>query len=323
MLGVAAAWCAWRRDFFSLLVLLGFGFLALKHARMIFPLAVVMLVVAGGMDRLSKLPRIWVILGVLLAGFSLVDASANQAGRYEMGLGTDGIDRSRHSVELMAQAAEMPGETFVSDGLAGMWLWSVFDGSQEERVKQRRVLIHNCLECYEETTYIDLYQWIRYGKPGWEEKVERLGIRSFLLKYTTPGERKMQEGKPNVRHALFQSDEWVLVNFDDVAALYVAREALPKGTPYLDSIGGGFPVDPDSWKPLASDTPWSALKEALSAHSESNPTQVRALLILGQLGSQVSDWETVANAARQITSRKPGGPEAKALRGLLKRGLSP
>ena len=98
------------------------------------------------------------------------------------------------------------------------------------------------MECYEESTYIDVYQAIRYGEPGWRQQVDRLGIRSFVLKYTTPGERRFQGGKPNVRQQLFADPNWLLVDFDDVAAVYVHRDHLPAGVTTLEP----FPLDPDT-----------------------------------------------------------------------------
>ena len=312
-------WSLRTRQFFQGLVLLGFSFLAIKHARMIYPLGVALLAMAGSLTLPSPRgkPWVWVFLAVGIT--SMASGSWGHMNRVEMGLGEDGFDRRKHPIELMNLAKELPGETFVSDGLAGTWLWQVYDGSIENPEDQKRVLIHNCLECYEEDTYKDEYQWIRYGNEGWEQKVDALNIRSFLLKHTTPGARKMQQGKPNIRHHLFQSDRWHLVEFNDVASLYVRGDALPGGIHSLDGGKQPFPVDPDSWRPRKSDTPWPRLKESLEKHSTNHPKEIRSLMILGQLAMQIGDIPTLAEATKEVLGRRPDGPEAQSLRLMLTR----
>ena len=129
----------------------------------------------------------------------------------------------------------------------------------------------------------------------------------------------MQQGKPNIRHHLFQSARWHLVEFNDVASLYVRSDSLPGGLNTLDGRKQPFPVDPDSWRPRKPNTPWPRLKESLENHSIQHPKEVRSLLILGQLASQIGDIPTLAQVTKEVIGRRPGGPEAQSLRLMLTR----
>lgn len=320
----ALATALWRRRLFEALLVAGFAALALRHLRMAWPMAVVVAATAGALlaDRAPRVlsgrfARVGLPLGAVAL---LLVAWTEQAERFHMGLGDDGIDARHHALGMMDRAAGLPGRHFVSDGLAGTWLWRVFravgpDGPIPVE-QQRRLLVHNCLECYEETTYIDVYQHIRYGEPGWERQVEALGVRTFLLKYTSPGERRLQHGRPNLRQGLFASPAWVLVDFDDSAAVWTRRDGAPAEA--LD----GFPVDPDSGAP-AQEASWGEVRAALLAHAESHPDSTRASRILMSLAARVGDERSAAEAIATILRRDPDAADADALLDRLRRLSAP
>ena len=279
---IVALWAASQRRWSALLLVVGFTALALRHQRMVWTMTIATVAAMGALDLGSELHRrlrgpLWQVTLLVLSLVLLAAGWMDQDSWFRMGVVDDGVDHRRHPIPLLLRAGELPGETFVSDGLAGTWLWanyrdSAADGRPLDPKEQHRVLVHNCMECYEESTYIDVYQAIRYGEPGWRQQVDRLGIRSFVLKYTTPGERRFQGGKPNVRQQLFADPNWLLVDFDDVAAVYVHRDHLPAGVTTLEP----FPLDPDTGRARPG---WSkeAILFALLTHAAAHPRVHRGL----------------------------------------------
>jgi len=333
-MAMALAGCVYavvRRRLFELFLLLGFGYLAFRHMRLVFPMAVVCAMAFGSVWRLSDSMRIgrrWLIpllsaaLSVMVLGWAWVD----QSGRFEMGIVEDAIDDSRVPLKMMDIAASMPGEVMVSDAFAGTWLWRYYREEDESGHSlplqdRRRVLIHNDLECYEQSTYVDVYQHIRYGLEGWEKKVADLGIQTFVLKHTSPGEKERQGGKPNLRWHLFLSPDWSLIDFDDVASVYVRADRVPEQTASYPA----FPVDPDSWKArresfssvAEQQADYARIQQALLAHSRRHPTQVRALVILGQYAAMARDLDTLAAATKEVIRRQPQSPYVSTLRELV------
>ena len=279
---IVAIWAASQRRWAALLLVVGFTALALRHQRMVWTMTIATVAAVGALELSPDLHRrlrgvAWHAGLLLLSLVLLLAGWMDQDAWFRMGVVDDGVDHRRHPVALLQRAADLPGETFVSDGLAGTWLWLNYrdkdaNGRPIEPNAQHRVLVHNCMECYKESTYIDVYQAIRYGAPGWRQQVERLGIRSFVLKYTTPGERRFQGGKPNVRQQLFADPDWLLVDFDDAAAVYVQRDDLPAGMATLEP----FPVDPDTGRARSG---WSRedVLVALLAHAAARPRVARGL----------------------------------------------
>jgi hypothetical protein len=294
-------------------------------------MAVVSAMAFGSVWSLSKafqlrhrwsVPVLSSLLSLMVLGWAWVD----QSDRFEMGIVDDAIDDSRFPLNMMDLAASMPGEVMVSDAFAGTWLWRYYretdaSGKTLPLHERRRVLIHNDLECYEQATYVEMYQHIRYGLAGWESKVRDLGIRTFVLKHTSPGEKERQGGKPNLRWHLFVSEGWSLIDFDDVATVYVRTDSVPdQAKTYPD-----FPVDPDSWRPRRAEfasvgeqqEDYRLIQRALLEHSGRHPTQVRSLAILGQYAAMVRDLDTLAAATKEVMRRKPQSPYVSTLRELV------
>lgn len=308
-----------RRRWFEALALLGFASLAIRHVRMVWPMATVLVPVAGSLAaqaaqegmawlRSGRTQALaWTAAGVLAAA-----AALDQHARFGLGLTADGIAHDRHPLHLLDLAAQLPERALVSDGLAGTWLWRQFQPPTPSNPQGRhRVLVHNCLECYEESTYRDVYQHIRYGLPGWDAEVARLGIRTFVLKHTTPGERRFQDGKPNLRQHLFASRDWVLVDFDDAASVYTARTGLTNAHPGLPTLDG-FPVDPDTGRPRPG-TPPATVTAALQAHAAAHPSAIGTLDMLTRHLLRQGDRAGAAAALAELRRRRPGYPAIQAL----------
>ena len=305
-----------RRRLFEAFLVGGFVLLGLRHLRMIWPMATVVAAAAGALladapPRALGRPAARWGAPVVAAALLLV-AWTEQSARFRMGLGEGGVDRRHHALRLVELAGTLPGRAFVSDGLAGTWLWRNYravgsDGPLPPE-DQHRVLVHNCLECYEESTYIDLYQAIRYGEPGWDTHLDALGVRTLLLKHTSPGERRLQGGRPNLRQHVFADPRWMLVDFDDTAAVWTLRSPGMEPAETLD----GFPVDPDTGRPAAG-APWSKVRAALQAHAATHPADTRAARILLSLARHTGDVATEAEATRVVLERAPDSPDAEAL----------
>lgn len=338
----------------AVLLVAGFAALAVRHQRLVWVMVIAALAAAGTLPwpaapapgpapptnpgAAPSVLRKFAGLTTCLALAAAIVAGAwwDQSRWFRLGLGEDGLDHRRHPVALLRAAGALPGETLVSDGLAGTWLWLNFadrapNGDPLPLERQRRVLVHNCLECYRPSTYVDLYQHIRYGLPGWEDKVEALHIRSFVLKHTTGGERRFQNGQPNLRQHLFARPEWTLVDFDDVASVYVATRAAPAGLATL----ADFPVDPDTGRarPGADER---AVLLALIDHALARPHTVRtldmaarrawrggrralALQLLGEVGRRQADGPTVRQLEAMMGAAATGtdGRTLAGLRGRL------
>ena len=282
------------RHAFAVLLLAGFLALGLRHVRMIWPMAVVAMPVGAsltsawltGEGRRSALTS---LLAVVLA----LAGAADQHAAYGLGLTPDGVDHRRLPLAQLDKAAQLPGHTFVSDGLAGTWLWREF-----ALPDQHQVLIHNCLECYRESTYRAVYQAIRYGAPDWAEQAARLGIRTFLLKHTSPGERRFQAGTPNVRQLLYRNPAWVLVDWDDTVSLYTQRASLPANTPTL----ADFPVDPDTGV-ARTGVAEADVQAALRHHAATHPQSTRSLDMLARRLARLGQSAAAADVAAEITRR--------------------
>jgi len=272
----------------ELLVLAGFGALALKHQRMLLPFVIASFpVVAQALARVRERviarssPAFRLVLpglALLLAAMTASGAWIEQAGRFRMGLGPSsqrGIDPRAHPFGLLDDLARyhLPGEVFVSDGFAGTFLWRFFP--------ERRVLVHNVIEAYRPGTYRDRYMAVRYAEPGFEAQLAGLGVRSFLLKHTSAGERALQAGRPNLRDVLFARSgtgvfpDAVLVDFDDTGALWVLRDALPAGVPTFDGQG----LNPDTGALGPTSAPGARL-DALRAHALTHPGCARCRFLV-------------------------------------------
>ncbi len=324
---VVIAASAWRRHWFGVLLVAGMTYVACRHQRMVWAMMVVAIATLGSLHvsepLRGRLRPVGVRLAlVLLATLIIALGWLDQSSWFRMGLGDDGLDHRRHPVALIQRAAALPGETLVSDGLAGTWLWWAFRDRDDQDVelppeRRRRVLVHNCLECYEEATYIERYQHIRYAKPGWEKMVDDLGIRSFLLKYTTAGERRFQAGKPNLRQHLFAGPRWLLVDFDDIAAVYVDRDHVPATVNVLS----GFPIDPDTGRALAG-TSYRVGQLALVEHAIAHPDGQRALDIAARRAYQAGDTAALSTLMAEALRRDPDSATARQLMALIERRSS-
>jgi hypothetical protein len=301
-------------------VLLGFALLASRHVRMVWPMW------AAGLPMVARVWQDWPgwqrrAVPLVTAGVALVVGGLGlQEQQQRFGLGLHdrtgiraGLAEQRFALPMLQLAAQLPGEALVSDGLAGTWLWQIW---QPQSPKQHRVLVHNCLECYKESTYVQVYQPLRYGEPGWQQTLQRYGIRTAALKFTTPGERRFQNGAPNLRQHLFASPQHVLVDFDDVAAVYTEAAGIPADVSVLTD----WPVDPDSGQ-LRPGAEVATALTALATHAANHPHVSRSLWLQGKLLIQLGQLPQAAEVAQELLRRNPDGPETASLLAQLQRRM--
>lgn len=211
--GAAIAFGAPRLHLALTLVPAAFLVLALRHGRFVdvFSIAIVptlALTITGLLMNRSRALRATVcsILGaVILLG------------------AVDHVKRTRfrldYSPEVFAKGPldffadqHLSGPAFVSDGWAGPYLARFYP--------PERVFFFPAFDAFSPKDYRE-YVDIRYGKPGWDERLDALGVESCLLKYTTPNERAYQGGAPNLRQHLARDPRWALVYFDDLGEIFV------------------------------------------------------------------------------------------------------
>lgn len=319
---LGTAWRAARqRQLVEALILAGFAALAVRHVRMVWPMWAACLPVIAWVwhDWPGWQQRRWrhaaVALALPISAFGLWD----QQQRFGLGLADrpgvrSGLAEARFGLPMLQLAGRLSGQVLVSDGLAGTWLWQVWRPQDPTR---NQVLVHNCLECYRDETYINVYQKLRYGEPGWETTLAKYAIRSFALKHTSPGERRFQGGRPNLRQHLFSSARHVLVDFDDVVSVYSEAAALPMDVSAL----GAFPVDPDSGA-LRPGATLSQAVSALQAHATTHPHVSRSLWLAGKLLLSHGMLAEAGEIAEQLVRRAPEAPETEHLLALLRKRVS-
>lgn len=211
---------------FRLFLLGGFTLLALKHQRIVFPYALVAAFVLSGWTTVclrhlvSAEAQSRLRQGALLAAALIIAAGAIHLQFTNARFGT-GVDQRFHPGKLFdfVEQQGLPPEAYVSDSWGGAWLWRFYP--------QRKVFYDNRLEAYSFEFYKDTYQAIRYGEKGWQEMLDRYSINTLALRYSTPGERRFQQGKPNIRDLAFESSDWSLVYWDEVGQLFVRPGLLP------------------------------------------------------------------------------------------------
>ncbi len=239
---------AWRsRDsqvrteaLFELLLAGGFAYLALKHQRIVFAFALASAFVLARQARALLSPLLSARLAWLLALVALLVGGAATARQFSAARFGPGVDDRFYPRGIFAFLDDhgLGRNTYVSDAWGGHWLWHYYP--------TRRVFYDNRLEAYTFDFYLHDYQAIRYGEEGWQEKLDRYAIETLVLKYSTPGERRFQEGRPNIRDLAFAAPEWRLVYWDDLGEVFVRAEGpgCPDGPAFRN-------FNPDTLLPAA------------------------------------------------------------------------
>ena len=246
--------------------LLFFTWLVLRHERTVFAWALVTAFYAAGWtaELARKAPGPSIRRGltaafVLLA--VLVGANGLRVWVEHARIGP-GLDPRSYPARLFGFVAteQLPDQVYVSDAWGGHFLWAFYP--------ERRVFYDNRLEAYPFEFFVDTYQAIRYGEPGWEDKLRAHDVKTALLRYSTAGERRYLEGRPSVRQLMLRSEDWRCVYWDDHGLIFVRRDALPRG---CDRCGDFRALDPDLDRPVGTD-PAPVLRELRRVLQLSGPS---------------------------------------------------
>jgi hypothetical protein len=291
---------------FGLLALGAYSWLVLKHQRIMYPYALVAAYVAAPWtDDLLLLLRgrarrlavaVTVALAVALSGYSLHLWATHGSPGF-------GLDPRHHPARLLdfVESEGLPEPTFVSDAWGGTWLWAFYP--------ERRAFVDNRLEAYPFAFYKDVYQSIRYGEEGWEEKLAVYGVKTAVLKYGTPGELHFLEGRPSLRQRMLQDEDWRLVYWDDLGQIFVRRDAVPPGCARCADTRHFDPDRMEGSRP----TLHLVAAEAREVLEKSGPS-VRAYTAL-IMGHHVMGRETEAVLAlREALEAFPGNPDLEAMK---------
>lgn len=204
---------------FELFCLAGFTWLVLKHQRLIFAFAIVAaFLLARWTNVLARVVRGRDLMRRVIAGAAVVVAICALFVQFTSARLGPGVDDRFYPARIFdfVEQHELPDHAYVSDSWGGHWLWKFYP--------TRRGFYDNRLEAYSFEFFKDVYQSIRYGEEGWQEKLDDSGVNTLVLKYSTPGERRFQEGRPNLRDLAFGSPAWCLVFYDDIGMVLVRRD---------------------------------------------------------------------------------------------------
>jgi len=291
---------------FGLLALGAYSWLVLKHQRIVYPYALVAAFVAAPWtDDLITLLRgrarrvavaVTVTVALALAGYSLHLWSTHGSPGF-------GMDERQHPAALMdfVRTEALPDPTFVSDAYGGTFLWEFYP--------ERRTFVDNRLEAYPFEFYKGVYQSIRYGEPGWEEKLAGYGVKTAIFKYGTKGELHFLEGRPSVRQRMLEDEDWRLVYWDDHGQIFVRRDACPATCARCTDTRHFDPDRMEGSRP----TIHLVAAEAEEVLAKSGPS-VRAYTALIMGHHVMGRGHEAVLALREALEAFPGNPELEAMK---------
>ncbi len=201
---------AWR------VALVIFAALSLKHVRLVDAFAIVMAgPFAAGLMTFFSPQGPPARFGAPLRSLAVILAIAAPVlhhRRFPLGLG---YNPAIWPLPLFRTVRDLhlKGPAFVSDGWAGPWL--AFNYPKE------KAYFFPAFDAFSERFVREDYMDVRYGRPGWDLKLNRYGVDLVVLKHTSAGERAFQGGAANLRQHLARDGRWSLVAFDDSGAVFV------------------------------------------------------------------------------------------------------
>lgn len=285
-----------RQSLFGAFVVGGFLLLSFRFVRLAFAFAVV----AGpwlalALDRWSaRLPVTRrATIGALLVAALALTAPLENWRRFPTGL-----DYNPHFFprELFDQidALGVEGDLYTSDRWASTLIGFYWP--------ERRSFFDPRMDAFSREFVIDEYLHVRYGREGWEEILDRYDVEGVLLAYTSPGEASFQDGADNVRQLLVRSENWALVWFDDLGALYVRVDGPNAGVADSHAIPN---FDPDRMDYLA---PPRALADSLSEALGRGPESARLVAATAIAIADAGDRETATAMLERGLRRWPSAP---------------
>jgi hypothetical protein len=192
------------------------------------------------------------------------------------------------------------GPAFVGDAWAGPFLGAFYP--------RERAFFDPRFEAYSPAFVRDVYRSIRYGQPGWQDKLDAHGVQMVLTPYTSAGEARFQGGRENLRQLLAQSPRWALVGFNDDGELFVRRDGPNAALAARAEIPG---VDPDRAAFVGAPALAApGLLRAVDAGWHDNRALVLAALASAAAGDEARASALLARADAQ----RPGDPRVRRAR---------
>ena len=281
------------------LLLVGFGGLVLRHQRAVYAFA---LVAAFALPRVLTLvlsmahARVLRPAALALAACAALRGVVVWYGSVQPGLGLDARAVPTALLDFVATSG-LPERAYVSDAWAGHWLWRFYP--------TRRSFYDNRIEAYPRDFFREVYQSIRYGEPGWRERLQDYDVRLVVMRYATPGERRFLEGRPGLRRLLLEAVDWRLVYWDDHGEVFVRRDV---GLDACSRCGDFRSFDPDTARPIVA-SPGQVQGELEDVLARSGPSE-RAFVALVRTALWAEDRPT---AARWVVDGLRRLPESEAL----------
>jgi hypothetical protein len=216
-----------------ILVPLAFLLLSLRHARFIDLYAIAIApTLALGLHAFFAVHARRRLLASAILGATILIGTADHLTQTRVRLGYAPEVFAKAPLDFV-QKMKLTGPAFVSDGWAGAFLMRFFP--------QERVFFFAAFDAFLPEHYRD-YMDIRYGKPGWDQRLDALGVELCVLKYTSATERQFQGGASNLRQHLVRDSRWALLYLDDLGEIFVRRTGKNAGTIADHAITG---LDPD------------------------------------------------------------------------------
>jgi len=281
-----------------LLLLAGFGALAMLRLRMILDDSVIAApIVAGTLASLAPAgnaarPARWLTAGradaaaaILL--LAIVPWRVARGEPLHFGCGLDARVRPFGAYDFIARE-HLPGEVMVTDLWSGSFLWRFYPA--------RRVFVHNQLEVYDENFARNIYLPLLRAEEGWQAMLARAGVNVLVLRHS--GARFDQR----LEAAAFADPGWVLVYWDDIALIFVSNTGANARLIASHAFRGVNPDAPDLAGVIASGRAGEAESELRRVVAD-NPGTCRAWNILGDLFLDEGRVDEAAAAFAEIDHR--------------------
>ena len=182
----------------------------------------------------------------------------------------------------------LKAHAYLSNGWGGPYLGRFYP--------DQKVFFDPRFEAYSPEFVTDVYKHIRYGNPGWESLLVQYQVEIVGLKYTTPGEARLQKNAPNLRQHLAQSKAWMLVYFDDSGELFVRSDGPYQALAMSEGMPG---IDPDRMQFFV---PPAAVLPALEHAEKTRPASYKLFMYLATAAQDAGDVQQADVYKRRAAS---------------------
>ncbi|MCA9751691.1 MAG: tetratricopeptide repeat protein, partial [Gemmatimonadetes bacterium] len=231
------------------------------------------------------------VLALVIAGGLFAGVRASQGWMFPFGFGRDPKHYPEHALDFL-WSQNVRGPIFNTDLYASALLW---------RGKTTRfpVFVDARLEAYPEDFWRDVYYRVLQAAPGWQDVLDRYGVRCALLR------REGGQSDDGIGNALWDSPAWGLVYWDDQVLIYLKRDGPERNREVLATweFDAFNPRRPSSVNDLRDEDLKSAETE-LARLVEWNPESFLLRWTLAAAWAGLGRGEDAADAFAQLADRK-------------------